>query len=128
MNKEEFIERINNKAWSSPVPDFIINDCYNFFFSGESQWKLYLGEPLYVIGLSEDKFDYYWVCINNKERKLKFITCVYDISKPCDYVTKKFNKEESKNIFSTVKEYFRTHSHDENLIYIDNKLFGVEND
>ena len=121
MNKEQFIERINTKAWSSPVPDHIINDCYNFFFSGESQWKLHSDEPLYVIGLSEDRYDYYWVCINNKEKKLKFITCVYDIDKPC-IVTKKWNKDERTNILKEVKEYFKEHSIKENLIYLDNKM------
>lgn len=123
MNRAEFKERINNKAWSEPVPDHIINDCYNFFFSGKSQWKYYDDEPIYIIGLSEDRYDYYWVGINNKERKLKFITYVYLIDHPCDKITKTWNKDECKNILKEIKEYFKTHSDKENLIYLDNKLF-----
>lgn len=121
MNKEQFIERINTKAWSSPIPNHIIDNCYKFFFEDESQWKLHLDEPLYVIGLSEDRYDYYWLCINNKEKELKFITCVYDIDKPCK-VTKKWNKDERTNILKEVKEYFKEHSIKENLIYLDNKI------
>ena len=117
-------DKINTKAWASPVPDAIINDCYKFFFIDESQWKEHFdNEAVYVIGLSEDKYDYYWVCINNKERKLQFITCVYNIDKPCDRVTKKWNKDERQNILKEVKEYFKEHSDKENLIYLDEKIY-----
>lgn len=125
MNKEQFIERINTKAWASPVPNHIIDNCYKFFFEDESQWKEYIdGTFWYVIGLSEDRYDYYWVCINNKEKKLKFITCVYDIDKPC-IVTKKWNKDERNNILKEVKEYFKEHSIKENLIYLDDKIMKL---
>ena len=117
-------DKINTKAWASPVPEHIINDCYKFFFEDESQWKEHFdNEALYVIGLSEDRYDYYWVCINNKERKLQFITYVYDIDKPCDRVIKKLNKDECLNILKEVKKYFKEHSDKENLIYVDEKIY-----
>ena len=117
-------DKINTKAWASPVPEHIINDCYKFFFEDESQWKEHFdNEALYVIGLSEDRYDYYWVCINNKERTLKFITCVYNIDKPYDKVIKKWNKDERQNILKEVKEYFKEHSDKENLIYLDEKIY-----
>ena len=118
-------DKINAKAWTSPVPDAIINDCYKFFFKDESQWKEHFdNEAVYVIGLSEDRYDYYWVCINNKERKLQFISCAYDIDKPCDRVIKKWNKDERRNILKEVKEYFKEHSDTENLIYLDEKIYN----
>ena len=124
MDKQLLIEKINTKAWASPVPDAIINDCYKFFFEDESQWKEHFNnEAVYVIGLSEDRYDYYWVCINNKERTLKFITCVYNIDKPCDRVIKKWNKDERRNILKEIKEYFKEHSDTENLIYLDEKIY-----
>ena len=125
MDKQLLIEKINTKAWASPVPDAIINDCYKFFFEDESQWKEHFNnEAVYVIGLSEDRYDYYWVCINNKERKLQFITCVYNIDKPCDRVIKKWNKDERRNILKEIKEYFKEHSDTENLIYLDEKIYN----
>ena len=125
MTKEELIERINLKAWASPVPNDIIDKCYKMLFEDDSQWKEYFdNKALYVIGLSEDKYDYYWVCINNKERKLKFITCVYNIDKPCKRVTKKWNKDERRNILNEVKRYFKENSLKENLIYLDEKIMN----
>lgn len=124
QQKQLLIEKINTKAWASPVPEHIINDCYKFFFEDESQWKEHFdNEAVYIIGLSEDRYDYYWVCINNKERTLKFITCVYNIDKPCDRVIKKWNKDERRNILKEVKEYFKEHSDKENLIYLDEKIY-----
>ena len=123
MTLEELTERINTKAWASPVQKAIIKDCYKFFFEDESQWKTYFtGESLYVIGLSEDRYDYYWLCINNKEKKLKFITCVYNIDNP-SHVTKTWSTDEKKNIVDVVKEYFKEHADKENLIYLDEKLY-----
>ena len=128
QQKQLLIEKINTKAWASPVPDAIINDCYKFFFKDKSQWKEHFdNEAVYVIGLSEDRYDYYWVCINNKERKLQFITCVYNIDKPCDRVIKKWNKDERQNILKEVKEYFKEHSDKENLIYLDEKIYDYVN-
>ena len=122
--KSILVERINTKTWSSPVPEHIVNDCYKFFFEDESQWKEYFdNEALYVIGLSEDKYDYYWICINNKEKKLKFITCAYNIDKPCERVTKIWSKDERRHIFNEVKKYFKEHSDKENLIYLDEKIY-----
>ena len=124
MSKSILTKKINTKAWASPVPEAIINDCYKFFFEDESQWKEHINnEAVYVIGLSEDRYDYYWVCINNKERKLQFITCVYNIDKPCDRVIKKWNKDERQNILKEIKEYFKEHSDKENLIYLDEKIY-----
>ena len=125
LKYKKLVEKINTKAWASPVPEHIINDCYKFFFKDESQWKEYFdNEAVYVIGLSEDRYDYYWVCINNKERKLQFfITCTFDIDNPCDRVIKKWNKEERKNILNEVKKYFTEHSDKENLIYLDEKIY-----
>ena len=125
MTKEELIERINLKAWALPVPNDIIDKCYKMLFEDDSQWKEHFdNEALYVIGLSEDKYDYYWVCINNKDRKLKFITCLYSIDKPCERITKKWNKDERRNILNEVKRYFKENSLKENLIYLDEKIMN----
>ena len=120
---DNLAKKINNKAWTTPVQKYIIDNCYKFFFEDNSQWKEYFSEPYYIIGLSEDKYDYYWLCIDNKEKKLKFVTCLYKIDVPYKGVCKSFNKEERKNIFEYVKKYFKDHAEWENLIYLDEKLY-----
>ena len=125
MTYDELNEKINSKTWSSPVPNHIVKNCYKFFYEDKSQWKLHFDEPLYVIGLTEDKYDYYWLCINNKSKELKFITCVYNIDNSCEYISKVFSKEEKKNILNVVKDYFKEHSVKENLIYLDEKIFNI---
>lgn len=121
---KKLTEKINTKAWSSPVPKHIIDNCYVYFCTRDNQWfKHHDDEFYYVIGLSEDDYDYYWLCINNKEKKLKFITCCYDIDKPT-YVDKKWNYDERNMIIKEVKNYFKYHSANENLIYLDKKLLN----
>lgn len=122
QQKQLLIEKINTKAWM-PLPTNIINECYKLFFEDESQWKEpHPGRPLYVIGLSENRYDYYWIYINNHKKEIQFISCVYDIDKPSK-VIKKWNKDECRNILDEVKKYFKEHSDKENLIYLDEKIY-----
>ena len=123
QQKQLLIDKINTKAWSAPVQIPIINDCYKFFFEDKHQWKLnFKQELLYVIGLSEDNWDYYWLCIT-QDFHLKFITCCYDIDNPYEGEIHIFNEDEKKIIVDTVIKYFKEHSIEENLIYLDEKLY-----
>lgn len=123
QQKQLLIDKINTKAWASPVQTPIINDCYKFFFEDKHQWKLnFKQELLYVIGLSEDNWDYYWLCIT-PDFCLKFITCCYDIDNSYEGEIHIFNEDEKKLIINKVIEYFKEHSIEENLIYLDEKLY-----
>ena len=44
QQKQLLIEKINAKAWSSPVHEHIVNNCYKFFFKDISQQKEYFKE------------------------------------------------------------------------------------
>lgn len=125
MNKQQkqlLTDKINTKSWTSSVQKSIIDDCYKFFYIDESQWKKFYDDDYYIIGLSEDRYDYYWLCVN-KDLKLKFITCLYNIDNPCERVTKIWSKDERRHIFDKVTKYFKEHSDKENLIYLDEKLY-----
>ena len=122
---DTFKEWINTKAWANPVPTHIVECCYKIFFKDDSQWKIYFNEPLYVIGLSEDRYDYYYLCVDSN-KKLKFITCVYNIDNYCKTEQKKWTKDELNSIFTIAKEYFKNHTTKENLIFLDGKLSSTK--
>lgn len=126
---ENLKEKINLKARSGNVQESIIKSCYKFFFEDEHRWKEnYNGKPIYIIGLSEDRYDYYWLCVD-EDYNLKFITCCYKIDKPYNlsilnidepykHPVKDINENDYKLIINKVKEYFKEHIN-ENLIYLD---------
>lgn len=130
---ENLKEKINIRARSGNVQEPIIKSCYKFFFEDEHRWKEnYNGKPIYIIGLSEDRYDYYWLCVD-ENYNLKFITCCYKIDKPYSlsilninksykHPVKDINENDYKLIVNKVKEYFKEHTN-ENLIYLDTKIF-----
>ena len=126
LEYRHLVEKINTKTWSAPVQKPIIDDCYKFFFKDTNQWKLNSDNtPIYVIGISEDEYDYYWLCIT-RDFQLKFITCCYDIDNSCKTNIHQFNDKEKKLVINKVIKYFEEHSDKENLIYLDEKLYKVE--
>ena len=97
----------------------IVKDLFNHLFFIEPFWIDYYGESYCVIGFSEDRYDYYWICINNKEHKLQFITYLYKLK--LINKSKIWNKEEKRNIKKFVLEYFNEHKN-ENLIYLNDYI------
>ena len=120
---EWFNKQIKNKA-QSKVEESIVKDLYKRLFFTEPQWVNYFDEDYCIIGFSEDKYDYYWVCINNKTTKLKFITYLYKLE-PSKHITKTWNKDEKRNIRNFVNEYFRNYKN-ENLIYLNDYINSFE--
>ena len=120
---EWFNKQIQNKA-QSKVEESIVKDLYKRLFFTEPQWVNYFDESYCIIGFSEDKYDYYWVCINNKTTKLKFITYLYKLE-PSKHITKTWNKDEKRNIRNFINEYFRNHKN-ENLIYLNDYINSFE--
>ena len=117
---ENLKEKINIRARSGNVQEPIIKSCYKFFFEDEHRWKEnYNGKPFYIIGLSEDRYDYYWICID-EDYNLKFVTCCYKIDKPYTHHIKDICENDYKLIVNKVKEYFKEHTN-ENLIYLAEK-------
>ena len=114
-----FNRLIQNKAQSN-VDETIVYNVFMMLFFVEPQWIDYFGEDYCVIGFCEDKYDYYWVCINNKEKKLKFITYLYKLE-PSIRTAKTWNNEEKRNIRNFVNEYFRNYK-DNNLIYLNDNI------
>jgi hypothetical protein len=120
---EWFNKQIQNKA-QSKVEESIVKDLYKMLFFTEPQWVNYFDESYCIVGFSEDKYDYYWVCINNKDKKLHFITYLYKLE-PSEHVTKTWNKDEKRNIRNFVNEYFRNYKN-ENLIYLNDYINSFE--
>lgn len=89
----------------------------NELFSICGSWRMYFDEPVYIIGLSEDKYDFYYIGINNKERKLQFITCLYKLNE-CNRVSKKWSTDEKQLITNYVNTYFDEHKN-EKLLYLE---------
>ena len=120
---EWFNKLIQNKA-QSKVTEIIVYDMYMRLFFIEPQWIDYFGEDYCIIGFSEDKYDYYWVCINNKTKELKFVTYLYKLE-PSKHTAKTWNKNEKRNIRDFVNEYFKNHTN-ENLIYLNDNINSFE--
>ena len=115
MEKEdfhEFIEKSNNIK----IQKAITNELYDII----GTWRKHFDNLVFIIGLSEDKYDYYYITINNKERKLNFITCLYDLSEKSN-VTKKWTTDEKHMIKSYVNDYF-IKANNEKLIYLWDEL------
>lgn len=114
-----FREQAQRNAWSW-IDLNILEDIYNKLFFIEPIWIDYFGEPYCIIGFSEDRYDYYWVCINNKEQKLKFITYLYNLE-PSKIINKIWSKDEKRNIKKFVLDYFKENKN-ENLIYLNDNI------
>jgi len=121
---EWFNKQIQNKA-QSKVNKTISYDVYTRLFFVEPQWVDYFGENYCIIGFSEDKYDYYWVAINNKEKKLQFITYLYKLEPSKNNMAKTWNKDEKREIKKFVNEYFNQHKN-ENLIYLNDNINSFE--
>jgi hypothetical protein len=120
---EWFNKQIQNKA-QSKVNKTISYDVYTRLFFVEPQWVDYFGENYCIIGFSEDKYDYYWVAINNKTKQLNFITYLYKLE-PSKRITKTWNKDEKRQIRDFVNTYFNQHKN-ENLIYLNDNINSFE--
>lgn len=120
---EWFNKQIQNKA-QSKVEESIVKDLYKMLFFTEPKWINHFDEDYCIIGFSEDKYDYYWVAINNKDKKLHFITYLYKLEQS-KHITKTWNKDEKRNIRNFVNEYFRNHEN-ENLIYLNDYINSFE--
>jgi len=122
MNKSKMFEWFNKQIQSksqSKIEENIIYDMYKRLFFIEPQWIDYYGENYCIIGFCEDKYDYYWIAINNKKKDLKFITYLYKLENTS--FDKIWNKDEKRNIREYVKEYFNIHE-TENLIYLNDNI------
>ena len=79
------------------------------------KWYLHEDKFVYVLGLTADRFDYYYMVIDNKNYRLKFITCVYNL----EHVKVHGNDltdNEKKIIKSYINQYFIDHN-TEQLLY-----------
>ena len=110
MNINEFKELIKSRT-NNDIQDIILENLYKY----RGMWYKYNDDPIYIIGLSEDRWDYYYIYINNQEKNIKFITCLEKLEL-CNYVTKKFNKDEINNIKEVLNKYFENNT-TEKLLY-----------
>ena len=120
---EWFNKQVQNNA-QSKVEESIVKDLYKRLFFTEPQWVNYFDESYCIIGFSEDKYDYYWIAINNKTRQLNFITYLYKLE-PNTIITKIWNKDEKRQIRDFVNAYFNQHKN-ENLIYLNDNINSFE--
>lgn len=105
---DEILFNANKRMIQRPI----VEDLYNKINS----WITYNDENWYLIGLSENKYDYYYILINNKSRELKFLSCAINIEQN-PKSTYQFNWDERKHINEEVEKYFSTHVN-EKLIYL----------
>ena len=106
----DFHAKIENKC-TGKIQKSITDELYSII----NTWQIINNESGYIIGLSEDHWDYYYMYINNKERKIKFMTCLYKMD-PSRSVSKTWNSDEKKMITEYVNNYFEEHKN-EKLIY-----------
>jgi len=122
MNKSKMFELFNRQIQSksqSKIEENIVYDIYKQLFFTEPKWIEYNNQYYCIIGFSEDKYDYYWICINNKEKKLQFITYLYKLE--FSDIDKHWNKGERQNIKQFTLDYFKEHKN-ENLIYLNDYI------
>ena len=113
MNKENILEIIQKHTDNTPQ-DAILEDCKKI-----PCWvKDNTYNKLYIVGLSEDRWDYYWLALT-KDKELKFITCCYPILKDIITDIKDFNNDDLKDIQNKINEYFSHHSEIETLLYLN---------
>jgi len=118
-----FNKLIQNKA-QSKVDETIVYNVFMRLFFVEPQWVEYFGEDYCIIGFCEDKYDYYWIAITNKEKWIYFITYLYKLE-PSIRTAKTWNNEEKQNIRNFVNKYFENRK-DINLIYLNDNINSFE--
>lgn len=118
-----FNKLIQNKA-QSEVDETIVYNVFMRLFFVEPQWVEYFEEDYCIIGFCEDECDYYWIAINNKEKKIHFITYLYKLE-PSIRTAKTWNNEEKRNIRNFVNKYFENRT-DINLIYLNDNINSFE--
>lgn len=119
MNNNEVVKTIHKdieNVAGHELPNWI-GKCVFDYFAWDQCWRMIDNEPVYLIGLCEDEWDYYWIWINNKESKLHFVTCCYNMCEKCNFVTKKWTKDEKQRVTKVVNEYFDTNKDEKLLFY-----------
>lgn len=119
------------------LTDEIIEEYVYLTFWG-AHWATYGdNKEIYILGLAETKYDFYYVgCNENYE--IQLISCALEVKKnkerDLDYITtintdfKLFSKEADNNwrtIRNNIKEYFKNHKN-EKLIYFSDHVLQNE--
>lgn len=62
------------------IPDWMVNDILEYIV-WNPKWRTIDGKPAYLIGISEDHWDYYYVYLiyDNGMLDLRYMTCCYHI-------------------------------------------------
>lgn len=81
------------------------------------KWCHHHDEFVYVLGLTMDKYDFYYLVIDDKNYRLKFITCLYNLKEYNEKIYE-FGKTENKIIKSYINQYFLDHQN-ETLLYLN---------
>lgn len=110
MNINEFKKLIKSRT-DNDIQDIILEELYKY----RGMWCINNNESIYIIGLSEDRWDNYYIYINNHEKNIKFMTCLNKLE-PHKYVVKNFNKDEINNIKEVLNRYFENNK-TEKLLY-----------
>ena len=79
------------------------------------KWYKREDEIVCVLGLTADKFDYYYMVIDDKNYRLKFITCLYNLEQT-QIPNNDLTDNEKKIIKSYINQYFIDHN-TEQLLY-----------
>lgn len=111
MNINEFKDIIKSRFPEENIQETILNELYNI----RGKWCLMNNEPIYIIGLSSDRWDYYYIYIN-KELKIKFITCLEKLELDKSLINRKINNKEINLIKETLYKYFENNKL-EKLLY-----------
>lgn len=96
------------------VPDWMARDIFNVMVLA-SCWRIIDDKPAFIIGVSEDKYDYYWVYVT-EDLKLKFMTCLYSLKHVSQY-SKRFTIDEIHDITKQIDEYFKNNKREKLLWY-----------
>ena len=133
--KNEIKQEIQQKC--PQLTEEIIDEFIYLTFWG-ANWATYGdNKEIYILGLAETKYDFYYVgCNENYE--IQLISCALEVKKnkerDLDYITtintdfKLFSKEADNNwrtIRNNIKEYFENHK-DEKLIYFSDHVLQNE--
>ena len=99
-----------NENRNHKIPYSLINEAFYYCVFDWNRWQLLSRQdPIYIIGLSEAKYDYYWVYVTNKDHEIHFASCALDVSLESKFRKYTFNKGELRDIRKTMIEYFQNH-------------------
>ena len=97
-------------GWTPHVWIWINSIAFYYCVFDWNRWQLLSRQdPIYIIGLSEAKYDYYWVYVTNKDHEIHFASCALDVSLESKFRKYTFNKGELRDIRKTMIEYFQNH-------------------